>query len=762
MSLSYTIADFSGGITDNVKVGNPLQAEKLNNYLVNDENGLTKRDGSVIFSDTVYRILSAEPLRHMFQEQGEYFLCSNRNIYKVTTAPAQVAMAGPTLNQPFNVGATTSLFSHTLWQNHVLVASSSYAYPIKMFKDATATWQLRTAGLPRIDVSLTTLTPSAGAGANTYIYAFCWFYTYNVGTVVYEDFGGVEYLTASSNGDVGTGGRTMGIALLPALTNAGGLNYDIDAVTGVKIKIYRTESTGTAMYLIGTVNNGTAVFTDNVADTALINNLPLYAQGGVVDNDAPPLCKYLMVVEGTGYYCNIKEGSEEKGFRVRLSKTGDVDSCPEDFYKDFDDDITGCSYIRNIPIIFARGKMWRLSGTFDDSGNGSVQATMISSTIGTVSHNSIIQTDGGLLFASEQGFAFTNGYQAFIISESFPKTYSRLVSTIDRASGIYGTYDKVRGLIYWACRWDDTKAQNDALFVLHEKKGIKKESCFTTWSNGYDFQPTSILINEDGYLIRGDVRGFIFKHGSLYRSDVKVDLGNPIPSTWGKTHIPYEYISTELFSNNKELKKLGGSVMVRSKNISDLSLLVSSANNGYKNFSTMPEIKRRDGIIWGGAYIPWGTPGFEWENTEDIEELRPFPAGGQMRFYTKQVKITPSWTEIEKSDDRCTATVNALVTPMRVTLDTPLTYDWCADCVDYWIYFEDDDYTQGYMITIREDGDNIRIATPIAPPTAGSKKWRIMGYPKNELFKLVSYTIYTSIIGNQFKPYNTADSGGNA
>lgn len=762
MAVALTIADFSGGITDKVKLGITNQAERLNNFLISDEGGLVERDGSDLYDSTVYRVLSAEPVRYMFEEQDTIFICSNRNLYKIDSTPTMVGLVGPTANQAFNIGTTSSMFSHALWQNHILFTSDSYASPVKAYIDGTGTWQLRTAGLPLIDVSAVTLTPSAGAGANTYIYAFCLFYTYQVGTVTYEDFGGVEYISASSNGDIGVGGRTMAIAGLPTLTNAGDMNYDLDAVTGVKIKIFRTESTGTAMYLVGTVNNGTAVYTDNTPDTTLINSLPLYAQGGVVNNDTPPLSKYVMVVEGVAYYVNVKESGEEKGFRIRLSKKGDIDSCPGSFYKDFDADLTGCSFIRNIPIVFSKDKTWKITGIFDDSGNGSVEATLISSTIGCVSNNSIVQLDSGLVFASNKGFAYTNGYQVTVISDSIPDTYKTLISTDVRARAIYGAYDNVDGLIYWACKWDSTKPNNDALFILDEKKGIRQESCFTTWSNGYDFQPTAIMVNSSGELIRGDIRGFIFRHNPSYRADIKVDLGNPLPTAWAKVHIPYEYISTELFTDSNTNKKLGGSVMIRVKNHSDISLLISSANNGYKNFATLPEIRRRDGIIWGGKYIPWGTAGYEWENTEDIEEIRRFPAGGMMRYYTKQIRITPSWTEIEKSDTVCTATVNALVTPMTVTLDTPLTHDWCDDCEGYWIYFEDDNYTQGYMITGVIDPDTIRIATPIAPPVAGSKKWRIMGYSKNEKLEVVSYSIYTTLIGNQFKPYNVTDSGGNA
>ena len=744
------ISDFSGGITDNIKLGKENQAERLDNFLISDEGGLLKRPGSRVIDNTNFWIPNNKALRYLIEE-GDKFALSARHIYNIGSPITE--LKGPTNNQAFDVGLEINKFSHTLWQNHILFSNNAYAKPVKVYKDAVGVWQVRTAGLPRIDISAVIATPSAGAGANSYLYAFCYFYQYNVGSVVYEDFGGVEYVTVTSNGAL-SGANTVDFTILPVLANGTTLNYDM---TTLKIYIYRTEDGGTASYKVGDVTNATTTFTDNMTDADLLAELSLYAQGGVLDNDEPPLAKYVAVVEGTGYYANIKEAGEEKGFRLRLSKTGDIDSCPEDSYKDFDSDITGLSYIRTFPIVFAKDKCWRVEGVYADDGSGTVVKTLISSTIGCESNNSIIQLDAGLVFASNQGFAYTDGYRAFLISDSFLKTYQSLIKD-GKGESIVSAYDKVNGLVYWACA---SGTENDTLFVLDEKKGIRGESCFTTWSNPSIFFPTALLVDSSGDLIRGDKYGIIYKHDWLYRNDTRPEFTGVMPVDWSNKHIPYDYISTELFAGTKEAKKYGGKIMVRIKNISDVSVLVSSANNGYKNFSTMPEIRRRDGIIWGGRYIPWGTPGFEWLNTEDIEEIRYFPAGGNVRFYTKQVRISPAWTEIEKSDDRCTATVDDTATPMRVTLDTPADYDWNTDIKGYWIYFEDDDYVQGYEVTVREDGDNILMATPVAPPSGGSKKWRVMGYAKNELIEIPSYSIYTAVLGNKFKPYNTEDSGGN-
>ncbi len=177
MAVALTIADFSGGLTDNVKLGKTNQAEKINNFLVNDEGGLIKRNGSWLYDSIINRISSAEPVRHIIEEQDNVFICSNRNLYRISSTPTLHVMAGPTVSQPFTVSTVDDYFSSTSWQGHIFFTNDSYAYPIKLYKDAAGTWQLRTSGVPLIDVSTVTLTPSAGVGINTYVYAFCWFYT---------------------------------------------------------------------------------------------------------------------------------------------------------------------------------------------------------------------------------------------------------------------------------------------------------------------------------------------------------------------------------------------------------------------------------------------------------------------------------------------------------------------------------------------------------------------------------------------------------
>lgn len=745
------ISDFSGGITDNSRLGIINQAEELDNFIVNDENGLTKRPGSYLFDDNVYRIFDQVPTSHMFEDQDNMFICAGRDLYRIYEDVLEekhiTRLVGPSLGKAFSVGTSTTKYSHSIWQEHILITNDDYSIPVKAFIDETDTWRLVSAGLPEVDDTLITLTPSAGAGANTYLYAMCYFYQYNVGTVVYEDFGACIFMSASSNGAIGA--NSMTIDGIPELTNDNGYNYDLD---NIKIKIYRTESTGTAFYEITELANGVTSYVDSTDDTALIGGASLYEQGGILGNNQAPLAKYNMIVENTAYYCNVKEDGEEKSFRIRLSKTNDIDSCPATFYKDFDSAITGCSNIRNIPIVFAKDRFWRLDGVFAEDGSGSVVATLVSSTVGCVSNNSIVKLDSGLVFASNKGFAYTDGYRCFLLSNHFNKRYKKLISTDERARQIYGAYDNLEGLIYWACQLDDTSNNNDSLFVMHEKKGTTTQACFTIWNNRTNFQPVAVMVNSDNQLIRGDTRGLLFKHSYFYRSDLKVDLTVPDPKEWVNSYIPFKYISTNLFSDNKDYKKLGGYITLRAKNISDLSILISSANNSYKNFGDMPEIRRRDGIVWDKAYEYWEDAGYEWANTEDIEETRNFPSGGQMRFFTKQIRIQPSWTVIEASSERCTADVDITTTPFTVTL-TDVAFKWDDECVDYWIYFEDDDYTQGYLITSREDDQTIRIATPISPPTTGEKNWVMRGYNKKELLELVSYSVNTQVIGDKAKPY---------
>ena len=125
-----------------------------------------------------------------------------------------------------------------------------------------------------------------------------------------------------------------GLRLLP------GNNYHL-----CFIDIYRTENNGTIFYKIGSVSsNATEISISSDYETNEANPISaketIYTTGGVIENDRPPKCLTEHVKGDVAYYGNIIESTGDKiSYRVVQSVPADIDSVPESFYVDLDDDI---------------------------------------------------------------------------------------------------------------------------------------------------------------------------------------------------------------------------------------------------------------------------------------------------------------------------------------------------------------------------------------------------------------------------------------
>jgi len=762
--MSYktlTIDDISGGMTDNVKLSKTNQFEILNNIIVNPENGGTKVWGSKIFSPTVYTTPSGEKTNYFSEMQDTNFVSAGRRLYEFDTT-AITEITGPSGNHAYSTGlADSSIYSSAMWRNHIIYTNNSYALPIKIYQDAAGDWQVRTAGLPDLASDPTV---TGVAGALTYIYAFCHYYTYTVGATVFEDFGPCTYVQVAAINAPNV--SAVAIAAIPTLANAGTGNYDTTTIT---VKIWRTLAGQQTFYYVGEVANGTAIYNDVLADATIqTTNIRLYTNGGILDNDSPPPSNYVSILNGVGYYGGVYEDGVYKSYRARMSKANDIDSCPVDFTVDFDGDITGQVPYREKMIYFVKNgtlyQTYSVTGHYDSYGRGTPQKILISSSEGSVNHNSIAIIGNGVVFAGSKGFCFTDGYQVYNISDTMTTSYFDIISSDAKKSRIHATYDPKNKLVYFACQRNKTSVDNDAFFILHEDKGIKKESCFTTRDNANDFQPCAIYFNTSDQLVRGDTRGFIFVHEEGLRADPKVDLTVGDPNLWATSHIPWDITTSELLGDSNSVQKYGSKVGCRLKTTSNVSVQLFSANDGYKNWKELPEIRRRDNMTWTAPYHYWEGALPYWSYTKDINEMRWLPSQGTIRFYTKQLKLTPSFTVIERSDDRCTATVGALAFPITVTLDEPATYNWAAACQDFFLYTDIDDYAVGLPVIQRANDSQIIVTDPTGVFTLPnvSFNWMLKGYPKDEYLDFVSMTLYYGDGSPSLTPYVRSSSGENA
>jgi hypothetical protein len=753
MSLNLTqlpIEDFSGGITDYILDAQPNQASEMQNFLIDPNKKAITAPGSQIYDSAMYQVPDGTVRvcgSFTAFQYNDLILNSGRRIWRPNGTFQE--LKGPTGNPAFQYGSEADFPAMCEWNFHIIASTSALSLPIKMYKDGSGVWQTRTAGLP--ELASPPVVASSGGTGNAYIYAFLYHYTYTVGSTVFEDFGPTTLVRVSNVG--APNANTVNISAMPVLVNGTTLNYDTVAI---KKYIYRSQSNGTVLYKCGEVANNVTTFADSMSDATLVNQLLLYTNSGVLDNDPPPACKYVTTVNGITYYGYVVQDGETLKNRVRQSAPDDPDSCPKGNYIDLPDEITGISSFNDNPIFFTKKHVYRINGTYSETGQGQVSYEDITKTIGCVSHNSIVQTRDGVFWAGNDGFYHTDGFNFKKISDSINERYKTLVSTETKATRIYGTYDTKDNRVYWAGALDTASTDNDSYIILDLRWGIRPASTFTTRTNGVNFNPTCITFYNN-QLIHGDRRGYILKHSSSYRTDPEIDIFS-LPSTWATVGIVPLYKSVVFNFGNPQIRKWVPKILLTLQNKSNVSVQIYGVNDNSSKQSALKEIRYRNDIAWGDPIPIWGVTDIKWSFFNLIEEMRRFVAGS-LRCSFKQIIITQAFTNIYNSDVYSSATVNG--TTKTATL-TGTTYALPADIKNYYISFDDDNYTKNYLITARNSNTQLTFLDTGGTAPTGTKKWLIRGQPKGEIIDILSYVLYFAPLTDQsFKTWrNEQDSTG--
>jgi len=664
---SFTSANFSGGITDNPKIGDITTATTLDNFNILDDVSIESRSGSELLSTDIEitRSPNGQRINTFFTLNEKEFFLSGRRLYKYNESE-MIEILGDTGNKAFDTGdyiddpnepmSKTVHFSFAEWRNHMFITNDKNSKSIKVFYDGiTSSYKVLTSGLPEYT---TDPTMSYSANTNSYIYALVFVRPYNVNNVLFEDWSSTHFKQIT-DGPADISADNVTLSVFQTIDNSDQFNYGL---ADIKVKIFRTIKGGQNFHLVGEtdVNSG-ANIVDTLNDNDLQTMQELYINGGVLDYDQPIPSKYVEIVNNVGYYGNFKD----KPYRIMYSSV-DPDSVPGSFYVDLDDDITGLTSVNKIMIAFTKKSTYRLEGSVDSLGMGMITAVLIDSAVGCVSDNSIAKSTYGSYFAGNTGFCFTDGYKLIKISDKFNETYSSITKTIkvgdkkvDKARQIIGRYDKIEKKMYFACQKNDNSLMNDSFFIFYERYGIKQTGTFATWS-GISFNPIAMHINNDNEIIRSDIFGYIYIHKSKYRSDISPNYAKALPE-WGHDAIIWEYVSSELDGGNRTVRKWWSKIAVRSKNISNLSLQPSSANDGLQSFKETGVVNIKDQLRYNTPYVLWEDAGndYKWENARDINHIRYIAKNG-LRSYTKQIKLTNGFVEIEKSDDMCTGEVSVL------------------------------------------------------------------------------------------------------
>jgi hypothetical protein len=462
----FEVRDFSGGMTDNF-VACPTNKFQLGeNMYIGDDGKLITRPGLEVTDSSNARIPTNLKVQHLFDAESQVFQLSDGKIYYNSGGFTHVQ--GPTSNKALISGSTSTFYSVTSWNKHVILTESGFSRIMKLFKDGS-TWKTHELGLPTL---ASTPTATGAAGSYNYLYAFHYQYQYTSQGVTFEEKGPIVYSDTVVNSST-PDAANIAITAIPVLANSTTRNWD---TTNIKVIIYRTSNNGEVYYKIGQVTNGTTTFTDNVADTNLELNIELYTTADdAVEHEPPPLAKFIHQTNDILYAAYIKEGSVEYPNKLRISNRFMLWSFPGEFEEEFDEEIKGLSSVGIYPIVFCQNKVYRVEGFYLPDGSGRVVKREISDSAGLLSARSIVKTNEGLFFAGNEGFYFTDGNSVTRVSEDINQTYRDYTEVANQKNRIYGTYDKKNRRVLWTMQSETAGSDNDTIFVCHLLAGVKPD-----------------------------------------------------------------------------------------------------------------------------------------------------------------------------------------------------------------------------------------------------------------------------------------------
>lgn len=568
----------------------------------------------------------------------------------------------------------------------------------------------------------------------TYTYAFTYAYTYTTTGGVQFEMEGPPLLVEALN-VIKPEIEGLLISNIPPMANSASTNYD---TANVKINIYRTTNGGQTLFYVDQISNGTTTYTDFTTDLALQTNRQIYTAGGVSDNEPAPRAKYVHITEDDfGYWGNVlDDDGTPRPNRIRQAIAGSPDACPGDYFVDLPYPVTGVSSVKGVRVAWTKKGTYRLEGTINERGQGSIAAVAISDSVGCLGGYGIVATDQGLVFPGSDGFYITNGYQVSKLSRDWRTTYLNLVRSDTTAQMIYGVLDKKKNRVWFST--SSTGAENDSCYILDLNLTLNENGPWTTASNRSYFAPSSIAVFND-QVVRGDSRGYVFKHVDTVTSDPKVDTTKAV-SLWNITSIFPDYRSPDNDFGSVMMRKYVPKIVVKARNQGNMSLQINSINDGGKNIAALAPIRYRGGPTYGDPTLLSVGGGPTITGGGLPEYKRHFPAGS-LRCSTKQVQFILAKVAITESDTLGLGTVDPAAKTLTVAGAA------LPDYVDHVVALVNDGYVREYtvlsntatVLTLSDAGNNL--------PVAGSYKWVVRGYPKDEQWQLVNYLLYFNMFG---------------
>lgn len=772
---NFTLSDFSGGITDkyiNAPTNKLLEGD---NFLITETNSVELRSGYNVHYDAFG--LSNERVNLLLEQDDRFLMYQGPNLWVQNDAKT----AFNQVLKPDNPSATLEFFgddvytSYGKWKDFVYLVNTGERATDTLCRPFRASvywngadWAAagEEAGLPVFDGSGVTFSANTGginvgsnpsSYTNNYIYTLHYTYEYVVNGITYRDDSvvwqsPVVYTQYPIDTDVPSTTTTVNVLNIPVIPPAATGNQVHDNL--VEVRIYRTLDDGSSGLLVADITNGTTSYADSTTDTTLSTSSAVYTSGGILDKYPAPKCKFITIVNNFAYYGYVEDedSGENKPYRVIQSFAGAPSQTHPSANVEVDDEVTGLSNVNGNPIVFTKSYIYRLEGSYDNSGGGSVRKRIISENAGCVSNRAITRVDNGIVFLGDSGIYITDGYSVREIesTKTLRRRYKEWTRDSVAAERITGTFDKENNRVYWSI--SSSGDENDQWLVLDVRTGG-----LTTCSGSTFFSSTMLYMNRS--IFRGDDEGYIYEHNDSEFSDHVRDI-SVAASSWETVEIPYELTPAALDFGDPALRKWVKDATFTIKSMTNYTFGPKSNNDDKATSKSMKEIRSFGTFLWGDDTFVWGDEDIRWRKPETESYRRRFPKGS-MRCRHKQITLEPADAIIYRSDNYEAADISYQdpANPIGYNADIAVA-TWPYDCGSYRIAFEDDDYTNLYDIATVSDSRLTIPGTGITP--SNDKKWIIVGKYKKQRFEVKSVTFNFAPMINTGNEYDSNQAGSNA
>jgi hypothetical protein len=534
-------------------------------------------------------------------------------------------------------------------------------------------------------------------------------------------------------------------------------------IAGTKIRPYCTENNATSLlrcvdagYAEGTTPIYAVVQTINGLGVTTGMGAEIYTDSGQAFNSSLTDIWEVTRTSQDIFWAIDKE----RGYSfLRQSKPGTPFAWPVEFELQLHEKAFGLSSIGIYPIVLSNGGLYRIEGFLDNSGVGSVTKKEISTTVNPIGERSIINVDGRIFFQAMDGFYVTDGFQVKKISGKIDNFYQGFLYSANTGSTNAGplllraSYDAMNKRIYWMNPFSGDLPSKS--FVLH-LAGNEPHMAFSIVT--YPFHPQASADFAFGHLIAGD-QAYVYLQNESQEYPSPATFDNNFQSktydTLGtnvRSFIPFRYKSSGIsLGNEQNAKWVTSAIFVFEKLRSNLSCAILSYNNYADDARSLKPIRERDTVLAKGLrYL-----------------RRMFPAG-TIRCQTKQIEITNAKVILMSSGNggyalgNVNGTSNLMVLATTPTIFPNGSTAKATEPVGQWLTLEQDNFVTEYLI-IAVSNDTVNVSDPgNTLVTATGQRWRIVGYPRDEFVKLMSYTVdYADIAaggGDAFRSNTTGEN----